>query len=792
MSKRLVISVALAFAVCAQTPGTSAPFGEGSSTLELASMAAATLDPALILARNGEPSAAYDLAADVDDDDARAMSFRARLLAEMGRYADADSVQSLFTPMVDDEDLFLHQLRRAALNHHAERFDAALEALAAIDSIPGTGADGLAAYRDFIAMRAHLARGDVDRAVEVGDAGRERGLPAALETEYDELLVEVYQAADRAEEAIALARSLQQRARGWRTKARHLHTEYEIHARAADLEQARGVALKLVSRYPGYAGTGSIADEIVSNVEPAQMSVEELATYGGFYTRASRFDEAMGMLVEMKKRTLTRHQQERRRLLLAQYYYRAGEYARAAMLSKPAYESPSYKRESTLILARSYRRSNRERDAARLYEYFAKEHPNDVKAAEALFVAAHIYRRLGDDSGYDRVSTRLTKSYPSSYFGRTVALMTAQRHARRGQHEQSAKVLARLVRRSRGTDESALYYLQHAYGEAGDDKNKHLILNQLRDLDSFSFYLHPTIAPEHHRPLVTSTGALSLDGRGGLIEFLERSNRERNAAFERIRAQLEESDDSQAPEGYAAALRRGRWFLEVGLREWGERELEVARRLSHDSPTRMLELGQVYDEFAMPWRSVRVYLGAKGRMPWRSRGELAGDFRWLLYPTPYPVQVISSSARFGVPTHLAYAMMREESRFDYDAVSRAGALGLMQIMPETGRTIARELELPGWTADELLNPEINVTFGVWYASSLLDAAGGDPLWMLAAYNAGPGNARRWFKSEGGPIETVDGIDFKETRLYVQRIVESANVYHSLYFGADAMGSEPPR
>jgi soluble lytic murein transglycosylase len=130
-------------------------------------------------------------------------------------------------------------------------------------------------------------------------------------------------------------------------------------------------------------------------------------------------------------------------------------------------------------------------------------------------------------------------------------------------------------------------------------------------------------------------------------------------------------------------------------------------------------------------------------------------------------------------------MIREESRFDVGAVSHVGALGLMQIMPATGRWVAGELELPGWVESDLLDPEVNVAFGVWYASNLLREGDGDPLWMLAAYNAGSGNARRWFSGAGeDAIRAVDTIDFRETRQYVQRIVESANIYHSLYFAGD--------
>jgi soluble lytic murein transglycosylase len=137
--------------------------------------------------------------------------------------------------------------------------------------------------------------------------------------------------------------------------------------------------------------------------------------------------------------------------------------------------------------------------------------------------------------------------------------------------------------------------------------------------------------------------------------------------------------------------------------------------------------------------------------------------------------------------HLVYAMMRQESRFDDKAVSRAGALGLMQLMPSTGEHVADELGFHDGAAMNLLSPQINLTFGIWYASQLLDRADGDRLMMLAGYNAGFGNARKWFggRNANEPvIEKVENIGYRETRSYVKKIVESARVYHAFYFDND--------
>jgi soluble lytic murein transglycosylase len=237
------------------------------------------------------------------------------------------------------------------------------------------------------------------------------------------------------------------------------------------------------------------------------------------------------------------------------------------------------------------------------------------------------------------------------------------------------------------------------------------------------------------------------------------------------------------------SLERGERFLNAGLRTWGEGELEMARRYSRNSPAGLLELGRVYDEFGLPWHSIRLYQRVLDSIHWKKRAQYAEAFRYLMYPIPYPVQVLENAAYYDLPPHLVYAMIREESLFDRNAVSRVGAVGLMQLMPKTARYVAQEMEMPDWGEERLLDPEVNLAFGVWYASSLKEISNGDYLRMLAAYNAGPANAKRWFHRAGSDsdvIEIVDGIDFKETRGYVQRIVKSANIYHSLYFDAESL------
>ena len=132
---------------------------------------------------------------------------------------------------------------------------------------------------------------------------------------------------------------------------------------------------------------------------------------------------------------------------------------------------------------------------------------------------------------------------------------------------------------------------------------------------------------------------------------------------------------------------------------------------------------------------------------------------------------------------LVLAVIRQESAFYDGAISRAGARGLMQIMPATARRVARQIKVR-YSRKKLLNdPEYNLRLGRAYLADLTEKYDGSYILALTAYNAGPARANRWMKTFGDPrtpgvdpIDWIESIPFNETRNYVQRILESLVVY----------------
>lgn len=150
----------------------------------------------------------------------------------------------------------------------------------------------------------------------------------------------------------------------------------------------------------------------------------------------------------------------------------------------------------------------------------------------------------------------------------------------------------------------------------------------------------------------------------------------------------------------------------------------------------------------------------------------------LLYPQPYDREVHSAATLTQLPQELIYGVLRQESLYRADAVSSAGARGLLQLLPETARRTAQTWKRPKPTTAQLLEPAVNVPLGAAQLRILMDRFGGQTPVALAGYNAGPGAARRWLPQDAIDSDIwIENIPYNETRTYVQRIL-----WHSIVFG----------
>lgn len=179
-------------------------------------------------------------------------------------------------------------------------------------------------------------------------------------------------------------------------------------------------------------------------------------------------------------------------------------------------------------------------------------------------------------------------------------------------------------------------------------------------------------------------------------------------------------------------------------------------------------------------RDLAVILGDEAA----ARGH--SDFTALAFPTvPTPA---------ATDWTMIHAIARQESQFAQNAVSHAGARGLMQLMPGTAREQAGKLGMEYLSASLMDNPDYNLRLGEGYIRRMLDYYGGSYPLAVAAYNAGPGNVNKWLRANGDPrtgsiawIDWIEKIPLYETRNYVQRVLENAVVYEAMNPGKASQG-----
>jgi len=149
-----------------------------------------------------------------------------------------------------------------------------------------------------------------------------------------------------------------------------------------------------------------------------------------------------------------------------------------------------------------------------------------------------------------------------------------------------------------------------------------------------------------------------------------------------------------------------------------------------------------------------------------------GWWERLWYPLRYEQIVRGHARNYGLDPALLAAVIYQESKFKASARSSSGAIGLMQLLPDTAKGIALHTGGTAFRVDDLYDPEINVRYGAWYLRHLLQKYG-DERTALAAYNAGQDNVDRWRRSGLG-------IQFPETRAYVKRVEDLKQIYRDAY------------
>jgi soluble lytic murein transglycosylase len=163
---------------------------------------------------------------------------------------------------------------------------------------------------------------------------------------------------------------------------------------------------------------------------------------------------------------------------------------------------------------------------------------------------------------------------------------------------------------------------------------------------------------------------------------------------------------------------------------------------------------------------------------------LAGGYLFIKdrFPLDYEDTIVRYAKVNDLDPYFVCAVIVTESRFDAEAESHKGAIGLMQIMPDTGEWIAGKLKIKEYDVEMLKDPEMNIRMGTWYLHYLSDRFGKDTDNMTAAYNAGPNKVSEWLENEDHSSDgtSLDSIPYEETQKYVSKVAKAYDIYKAFY------------
>ena len=525
-----------------------------------------------------------------------------------------------------------------------------------------------------------------------------------------------------------------------------------IHERRGDRTAAAAAFLRLETQHPASdesrlasARLKALA-KFAPPAEPGARDLRDLARARALAS-AGRYTEALPLAQALVKRPLTADQAGEARVIAARALIARDRDRLADPLLAGVPATSGFVAEAEFLRARIVQRRV---GGPGGYEAVVARHPATPWAEEALVTLAFLASRDGSDAEAVPYYRRLLEAFPAGRYVERSAWAVAWSDFQAGRYAQAAEGWEGAAARTpHGPFEARfLYWAGRARAALGQvDLARALYMETVRRFKHLYHGQRAADALDHVRTGASSTHPSAVPPTPGPAQVPEPA-RTRVQQWLLIDRFGEAADELRTVPATAQVLATLAWL------DWRRGALRPA----------INSLRRAYPE----WMS--------------ADGDAMPDPAWrILYPVDYQEMLVEAARRERLDPALLAGIIWQESTFDPQAVSVAGARGLMQILPSTGRSLARSIGVR-YREGTLFEPEMGLRLGARYFRRLLDAFGGRVERALAAYNAGPGRAGVWASArpEATAEEFIEAIPYPETRGYVTGILAHREHYRRLY------------
>ena len=437
------------------------------------------------------------------------------------------------------------------------------------------------------------------------------------------------------------------------------------------------------------------------------------------------------------------------RLRLVRALFGAGRFAEVDAAAAPLLNAPPpVAAEAMYVVGRAQYRRGARAQARQTWNAAAMRYPGVAAAGEAAFMLGDLSHDAGDAAGA-RAGYRLTADRFAGTEPAGLALMRLGGMAYLARDYASATRIFDEYRAHNAGGEhwaQATYWAARARAAAGKTGDAAPLFGSVREKEPLSYYA---------------------------LQAAERLKQ----PFWPVALKADPAADAEAANRVAEWMYGVDLLRAAGLDAEASAEVDRLVREAGNNRGLLFPLAEQINERGYTSQGIRVGIAMqKGGEPNSAR------LLRILHPLPYRGIIEGEARAAGLDPSQVAAMIRQESWFNFKAQSGPGARGLMQVMPETGRGLARGLEIQQWDADLLFNPEINVAMGVRYLADQMRAYRRSLPSVYAAYNAGPVRVERWRRLPEYRDEELftERIPYEETRDYVKILTRNTAVYRGLY------------
>jgi soluble lytic murein transglycosylase len=444
-----------------------------------------------------------------------------------------------------------------------------------------------------------------------------------------------------------------------------------------------------------------------------------------------------------------------------------------AELGRVSDRNPDLRAEAMYYQAEALRRTNRTAESAVMVDRLLSQYPKSKFACDALYNLASALNKQDRDSEAAVRYRQLLAQFPSSQYAPEASYNLGWTAYRSKNYADAARILEQHLASYRYPDtkfigEACLWAAKSE--ELRGNKARALALYELVN-ERYRYGYHGYVA------------GLRLAALRKADPSIKPEQPKPGSDLERISANVTYIDSIRETADGTEAIRFSRASdLEVvGLDELAIRELNRALETAPTSPKINLRLAGLYSRRGENFQATLVLRKGYPDLYSYREADVPRQAWEIFFPMVAWTAIKEEAKRYGIDPYIAAGLIRQESVFNPNAISRVGARGLMQVMPATGQLVSKRQGIGNITAADLYNPVLNIKLGMNYLAQVLGRFGRIE-YAAAAYNAGPGRAQKWIAERGTmDIEDwIENIPFSETRGYVQGVLRYAANYRRLY------------